>query len=103
MILQKSPKISEPGPSTNSSDDETYLGQVGFGVKISKATLNKITQTAKDPVPFFLRLLGVMFSDETLAESNVQGKNGRRSLNPKVLAAIKGNNIVTRFELHFRS
>ena len=35
--------------------------------------------------------MDVMFSEETLANSNVQGKNGRRPLNPKVLAAMKGN------------
>ena len=85
--------MNEPGPSTW-NDEETYLGQSGFGVKIAKATLHKITQTAKDAVPFFLRLLDVMFSDETLADSNVQGKNGRRPLNPKVLAAIKGNYVI---------
>jgi len=53
--------LNEPGPSTW-NDGETYLGQAGFGVKIAKATLNKITQTAKDAVPFFLRLVDVMFS-----------------------------------------
>ena len=49
-------------------------------------------KTAKSAGPFFLRLMDIMFSEETLAESSsVYGKNGRNILNPVVMEAMKVN------------
>lgn len=35
--------------------------------------------------------MDILFSEETLAESSVYGKNGRNILNPDVMEAMKGN------------
>ena len=58
---------------------------------ISEVLLDKVKKTAKSPGPFFLRLMDIMFSEETLADSSVYGKNGRKILNPDIMEAMKGN------------
>ena len=35
--------------------------------------------------------MDILFSEETLAESSVHGKNERNILNPDVMEAMKGN------------
>lgn len=57
-------------------------------VKISTTVLKKIEKTSRDSTSMCLKLTAVMFPEEVLAASNIEGKNGKTKLHEERTDAI---------------